>query len=97
MSVKPIRDYIVVRKDEEKESVSSGGIIQVTVSSSSRNATGVVLAVGSGRLSMDGKTVALEVKEGDRVVFEPRGAIEVQDGGKTVHLLREDQVICVLG
>lgn len=95
MSVKVLRDFVVVSKDAEKESLSPGGIIHVVVSSE-KNVTGVGLSVGSGRITMNGTIVPLEVQAGDRVVFNKNTATEVKDGHNTVFVLREDQVVCVL-
>jgi chaperonin GroES len=95
MSVKVLRDFIVVSKDAEKEGISAGGIIRVSLSAE-KNVTGTVVAVGSGRITMNGTVVPLEVNPGDRVVFNKNAATEVQDGNDTVFVIREDQVVCVL-
>jgi chaperonin GroES len=94
MSVHPIRDYVVVSKDSEQEEKRPSGI--VLVATETKNVTGIVLAVGSGRVSMNGTVVPLEVVKGDKVVFNKNMATEVKDGHNVVFVLREDQVICVL-
>lgn len=92
MSVHPVRDQVVVSKQKESEKVSPGGIITVSVSSN-RNVEGTVVAVGSGRVTMSGAIVPLEVVAGDTVLFNPGQAIEVQAEGNTFFVLREDAVI----
>ena len=94
MSVHPIRDFIVVSKDSTQEEVSKGGILMV--SQEAKTVTGTVLAVGSGRVSMSGAVIPLEVSRGDKVVFNKNVATEVKDGHDTVYVFREDQVIAVL-
>lgn len=94
MSVHPIRDFIVVSKESTQDDVSRGGI--VLVKQETKNVTGSVLKVGSGRVSLNGTVVPLEVNEGDKVVFNKNMATEVQDGHDTVYVIREDQVIAVL-
>jgi len=94
MSVHPIRDFIVVSKDSEQEEKHGSGI--VIVRTETKNVVGTVLAVGSGRVSMNGTVVPLEVHKGDKVLFNKGMAIEVKDGNDTVLVLREDQVICVM-
>lgn len=93
MSIFPVRDQVVVSKEKETEKVSPGGIITVSVSSSSRNVEGTVIAVGSGRVTMSGAIVPLEVSVGDRVLFNPSQATEVQVDGSTFLVMREDAVI----
>jgi chaperonin GroES len=94
MTVQPIRDFIVVSKNSEQEERRPSGI--VLVATETKNVTGTVLAVGSGRVSMNGTVVPLEVNVGDKVVFNKNTATEVKDGHETVLVLREDQVICIL-
>lgn len=94
MSARPIRDQIVVTKNDA-ESVSAGGIHIVV--HEEKNVQGTVLSVGSGRVSISGTVVPLEVKVGDTVLFNKNTAVEVKDKqGKSVYVLREDAVLCVL-
>lgn len=93
MAVIPIRDFIVVSKDAGPEKTPSGLYIAHT---EEKNVTGTVLSVGSGRVSMNGTVVPLEVKTGDRVMFNKNMATEVKEGDNAVFVLREDQVICVV-
>jgi chaperonin GroES len=91
MNIFPVRDQVVVAKQKESEKVSPGGII--TVSISSRNIEGTVVAVGSGRVTMTGAIVPLEVVKGDKVLFNPSQATEVQTDEGSFLVLREDAVI----
>lgn len=95
MSVHPIRDFIVVSKEATEEEVRPSGLVMVKTQEA-KHLTGKVLKVGSGRVSLNGTVVRLEVAEGDRVVFNRNTATEVQDGHDTVFVIREDQVIAVL-
>lgn len=92
MNVHPVRDQVVVSKEKESEKVSPGGIIHVSVAPS-RNVEGTVVAVGSGRVTMSGAVVPLEVVVGDKVLFNPSQATEVSVDGNTFLVLREDAVI----
>ena len=93
MSVHPIRDFIVVTKEESAKTTASGLHIVVN---EEKNVTGIVLAVGSGRVTMTGTVVPLDVQVHDKVVFNKNLATEVKDGEKTVLVLREDQILCVV-
>lgn len=94
MSVHVIRDQIVVTKDVEQEDKRPSGIIMVAVDN--KNVTGTVKAVGSGRVTMNGTVVPLEICPGDKVLFNKNMATEVKDGHDTVYVLKEDQIICIL-
>ena len=93
MSVYPIRDFIVVAKEEAAQTTASCLFI---AHAEEKNIRGLVLAVGSGRVTMNGTVVPLDVHQGDKIVFNKNNAIEVKDGDQTVLVLREDNVICVL-
>jgi chaperonin GroES len=93
MSVRPIRDQIVVSKNET-ESKSPGGIHIVV--REEKNVSGTVLAVGVGHLTSGGALVPLDVKVGDKVLFNKSMASEVNHKGETVYVLAEASVICVL-
>ena len=94
MSVHPLRDHVVVTKDEAAAQTKGGLFIPQT--SEEKVVTGTVLAVGSGRITVDGTVVPLEVVVGDKVAFNKNMAIELKFSGETSYLLREDQVLCVL-
>lgn len=93
MTVQPIRDYIVVSKKEGPKTTASGLFV---AHAEEKNVSGIVLAVGSGRVTMNGSIVPLDVTVGDTVMFNKSLATEVKDGEGSVFVLREDQVICLI-
>lgn len=95
MSIQPLRDFIVVAKPVEDERTESG-LIYKPATADSKIVKSRVLAVGSGRVTMAGTLVPLEVTAGDTVVFNKNHATELTEGSQTVFVLREDQVLAVL-
>lgn len=93
MIYKPLRDFILVSKNEAPKQTSGG--LYVPETAEEKIVTGTVVAVGSGRLTPEGKTVALEVSVGDRVVFNRNYAIELKSDNTTYLLLKEDQIFCL--
>lgn len=94
MALKPLHDRILVRRKEEEEQRQGGIIIPDTAKEKPQEAT--VLAVGSGRISDDGKVQPLDVKEGDTVVFGKYAGTEVKVDGEELLIIREDDVLGVL-
>ncbi len=84
MSIKPIYDRLVVKR-EETEAISSGGIVLV-YDEAPKQPSGVVLAVGKD----------VEVSTGDRIVFSKNAGMEVKVDGGTVLVMRESDVIAVI-
>lgn len=94
MNVTPIRDFLVIAKDEEEKDKRSAGGLYIAPSVEDKVITGVVVAAGSGRVTMSGTVVPLEVAAGERVAFNKHHAVEVKIGNESAWLLREDQVLC---
>jgi chaperonin GroES len=94
MSLRPLHDRVLVRRLEEEEQQQGGIIIPDTAKEKPQQAT--VLAVGSGRVTDDGKVQPLDVKEGDKVIFGKYAGTEVKVDGEELLIIREDDVLGVL-
>ena len=95
MKVRPLHDRMLVRRIEEKETAKGGIIIPDTAKE--KPMQGKVLAVGNGRVLENGKKVALDVKVGDRVLFGKYSGTEIKIDGEEVVIVREDEVLAVMG
>ena len=94
MGLQPLHDRVLVRRLEEEEQQEGSIIIPDTAKEKPQQAT--VLAVGSGRVSDDGKVQPLDVKEGDKVVFGKYAGTEVKIDSEDLLIIREDDVLGVL-
>jgi chaperonin GroES len=95
MNVKPLADRILVRRLDEPE-VKRGGII-IPDTAKEKPQQGEVIATGPGRLTEDGKRVALEVKKGDKILMGKYSGTEVKIDGSEYLIMREDDVLAVIG
>ena len=91
MSLRPLHDRILVRRLEEEDQQRVGIIIPDTAKEKPQQAT--VLAVGTGRVTDDGKVQQLDVKVGNRVVFGKYAGTEVKVDGEELLIIREDDVL----
>ena len=94
MNVRPLADRILIRRIEEHETIRGGIIIPDTAKEKPQE--GEVVAVGPGRLTEDGKRIAMEVKKGDRVLIGKYSGTDVKIDGTEYVILREDDVLGVL-
>jgi chaperonin GroES len=94
MKIRPLHDRILVRRITEQETVR-GGII-ITDTAKEKPQEGEVIAVGNGKLLENGTRVALDVKEGDRILFGKYSGAEVKVDGEEFLILREEEVLGVL-
>ncbi|MCB0341049.1 MAG: co-chaperone GroES [Pseudobdellovibrionaceae bacterium] len=94
MNVRPLHDRILVRRMEEDE-VTPGGII-IPESAKEKPQRGEVVAAGNGRVTEDGKTLPLELKAGDKVLFGKYAGTELKLGEQEYLMMREEDVLGVL-
>ena len=93
--LKPLGDRIVIEQVETEEKTASGIVLPDTAKEKPQE--GLVVAVGSGRILESGERVALEVKEGDKVIFSKYAGTEVKLDGKEYLILRENDVLAIIG
>jgi chaperonin GroES len=91
VKLQPLGDRVVV-KPVEGEEVTKGGII-LPDTAKEKPQEGKVLAVGPGRLSEDGKRIAMEVKVGDVVLYVKYGGTEVKIDGEELMILSEKDIL----
>jgi chaperonin GroES len=95
MKVRPLHDRLLVRRIEEKETAKGGIIIPDTAKEKPQE--GEVLAVGNGKVLENGTKIALEVKVGDKILFGKYSGNDIKIEGEEVLILREDDVLAILG
>jgi chaperonin GroES len=95
MKVRPLHDRLVVRRIEEKTTARGGIVIPDTAKE--KPTEGEVLAVGNGRVLENGEKVGLDVKVGDRILFGKYSGNEIEIDGQEVLIVREDEVLAVMG
>ncbi|MDP2321817.1 MAG: co-chaperone GroES [Vicinamibacterales bacterium] len=94
MALRPLHDRILVQRTEEEEQ-KVGGII-IPDSAKEKPQQGKVTAVGAGKADKDGKRIALDVKEGDTILFGKYSGQEVRVDGEDYLIMREDEVLAVI-
>jgi len=95
MNLRPLHDRILVRRLEEKEAMRGGIIIPDTAKEKPQQAE--VVAVGSGKLLEDGQRASIDVQAGDRILFGKYSGSDVRIDGEEYLILREDEILGVLG
>jgi len=96
MKIRPLQDRVIVRRVEEKEERSAGGII-IPDTAKEKPQEGEVIAVGNGKVLENGTKVAMDVKAGDRVLFGKYSGTDIKIDGQEYLILREDEVLAILG
>ena len=92
--IKPLGDRVVIEPIDQEETTASG--IVLPDSAKEKPQEGKVVAVGAGKVE-NGERVALEVSEGDHIIFSKYAGTEVEYKGKEYLILREDDILAIVG
>ncbi len=92
--LKPLNDRIIVAKAEAEEKTEGG--IYLPSASQEKPLEGVVIAVGPGAMSEKGERQAMQLKEGDRVLYSKYSGTEIKTGGKELLILAEKDVLAII-
>lgn len=94
MNVKPLGSRVVIKPLEKEERTKSGILLPDTAKEKPQQ--GKIMAVGTGRLLENGSKVALEVKEGDTVIFSKYAGTEVKIDGEEYMILDGERDILAI-
>ncbi len=94
MNLQPLDDRIVVRPSEAEETTASGLVIPDTAKEKPQE--GTVIAVGPGRISDQGERIALDVSEGDTVVYSKYGGTEIKLSGEEYLILSARDILAIV-
>lgn len=93
MNIRPLRDRLIVRRQEEK--TTAGGIV-IPDTAGEKPIIGIVVAVGPGKQLEDGTTLELVVKVGDKVLFGKYAGTEVEYAGEKLVVMREEDIMGII-
>ena len=95
MKIRPLSDRVLVKRLENEEKTSPGGII-IPDTAKEKPQEGKVVAVGPGKALESGTVQPMNVKTGDRVLFGKYSGTEVKIDGDDYLIMREDDILGVL-
>jgi len=95
MKVKPLGDRVLIKRVEAEETRKGGIIIPDTAKE--KPMEGKVMAVGAGKYDENGKRIAMDVKKGDRVLIGKYAGTEFKLDDDDHVIVREDEILGVLG
>ena len=94
MKIKPIREYVLIRR-LESENKTSGGLI-IPDSAKEKPVQGIVIGVGEGKVNENGQIIKPVVKEGDKVLFTKWSGTEVKIDGENLVVMKECDIIAIM-
>ena len=94
MKIKPLADRVIIKPAAAEERTKGGIILPDTAKE--KPVIGEVVAVGPGKISDDGKKVAMEVKVGDKVLYGKYSGTEVTYEGDEYLIMREADIFAIV-
>jgi chaperonin GroES len=94
MKMKPLADRVIIKPAAAEEKTKGGIILPDTAKE--KPVIGEVVAVGPGKVTDDGKKVALEVKVGDKVLYGKYSGTEVTVEGEELLIMREADIFAIV-
>jgi len=89
--IEPLGDRVVIKPTPQEE-VSKGGIV-LPDTAKEKPQEGKIIAVGPGRLTEDGKRIAMEVKKGDKVIYSKYAGTEFKLENDELVIMREGDIL----
>lgn len=90
-NLEPLGDRVVIKPIEREEKTKSGIVLPDTAKEKPQE--GEIIAAGPGRLTEDGKRIALDVKVGDRVLYARYAGTEIKVDDQELIILREADIL----
>ncbi len=94
-SITPLHDRVIIRRIEDTTDKTAGGLY-IPDSAKEKPQEGEVVAAGDGKYKEDGSRQALDVKEGDRVLFGKYSGSEIKIDGEELLIMREDEILGII-
>ncbi|MBM4168573.1 MAG: co-chaperone GroES [Ignavibacteria bacterium] len=93
-SLKPLADRVVIKPSVAEEKTKGGIIVPDTAKE--KPVWGEVISVGPGRVSDDGKTIPMQVKAGDKVLYGKYSGTEITIEGEEYLIMRESDIFALM-
>lgn len=94
MAIKPLADRVLIEAAPDKE--EKIGSIFIPDTAKEKPNVGVVVAAGPGKVTDDGKTVPLQVKAGQKVLYGKYSGTEIKENGKEYLIVRESDILAIV-
>jgi chaperonin GroES len=95
MNLRPLHDRALIRRMEQTEQMRGGLYIPDTAKEKPQE--GEVIAIGNGKLLDNGERAELDIKPGDKILFGKYSGSETKIDGEEYLILREDEILAVIG
>ena len=94
MAIKPLGDRVLIKPVTDKE--EKIGNIYIPDTAKEKPIEGIIVEVGPGKVSDDGKTIPMQVTKGQKVLYGKYSGTEIKEGGQEYLIVRESDILAVI-
>ena len=94
MKIKPIFDYVLIRRLDSENKTAGGLIIPDTAKE--KPIQGIVIAIGDGKMNEQGQLIKPVVKEGDKVLFTKWSGTDIKLTDESLVVMKESDIIAII-
>lgn len=94
MKIRPLQDRVILKRVEEEQKTKGG--IYIPDAAKEKPIEGIIVAVGKGKLTSDGKFIKTDVKEGDKVLFNKYAGTDIKIDGQDYLILKEEDIVGII-
>jgi chaperonin GroES len=94
LNIRPLGERVIVKALPQEEKTKSGIYLPDTAKEKSQQ--GEVMAVGNGKITEEGKTIPMNVKAGDKVLYGKYSGTEVKIDGEEYLIIKESEILAIL-
>jgi chaperonin GroES len=96
LNLKPLGDRVIVEPIEKDEETFAGGALVLPETAKEKPQQGKIVAAGPGRKDDDGQRIAMDVEEGQRVLYAKYAGTEIKIDGKKLLILKESDILAIV-
>ena len=95
MNIKPLRDKVILKPEETKE--SKLGVLYIPDTAKEKKNIGIIIATGPGKRDNKGNLIPLDVKVDDKVIYSKYAGTEIEIDNEKYIILDQDDIIGIIG
>jgi chaperonin GroES len=96
LNLKPLGDRVIVEPIETDEETFAGGALVLPETAREKPQQGKIIAAGPGKKDDEGRRIAMDVEEGQRVLYAKYGGTEIKIDGKKLLILKESDILAIV-
>jgi chaperonin GroES len=96
LNLKPLGDRVIIEPIETDVETFAGGALVLPETAKEKPQQGLIVAAGPGKKDDDGERIPMDIEEGQRILYAKYGGAEIKIDGKTLLILKENDILAIV-